>query len=132
MTPYRWALLLVALVAGILLWWGVEQLFIPPMYKLARMHNPFLYYEGYILIALSLTIACFHRWAARKLVWAAQEIHRWVSALLMVGVIGIDAMMHVFSIPHMEGWWLPLFGGSAAASVITGWLQRFKHRHSNR
>lgn len=127
MPPYRWALFVVALVAGILLWCGVQQLFIPPIYKLAERNNPFLYYEGYIFIGMSATIACFYRCVARQLVRAAQEIHRWIHALLMVGVLGMDAMMHVFNIPHMEGWWLPLLGGSAV-SFMSGLIKKLKRK----
>ena len=125
-----WAKTVIALVVAALLCAGWKFLILPPIYKLARIQNPLFHYEGYILIIMAVMLTWFYRLAVDKLAWCAQEIHRLVSALLMVSVIGIDVIMHAFSIPHMEGWWLPMFGGSAAASVITGWLQRFRQRHS--
>lgn len=128
MNPKRLALLVVSIAIAALLWWGFTLLTISPIHKMARIHSPLLYYQGHVLIALAVMLACFHRWVAKKLLWIAQELHRVVSALLMVSVIGIDAMMHVFSIPHMEGWWLPLFGGSAVISSLGAWLHQWQKK----
>ena len=118
--------ILIFMLSGLLAWRGLTILLLPPIYQLARTQNLLLHYEGHLLVALALVLVLSHRWAVAKILWISQEIHRWISALLMCGVIGIDAMMHVFNIPHMEGWWLPIFGGSAMTSVIAGWLRKLR------
>jgi len=102
---------------------GLEIFLLPSVYQLASSHNLWLHYEGQILISLSVLLVLCRRWLIEKLRWLSQGIHRIASALLMVGVIGIDAMMHLFNVPHMEGWWLPLFGSGAAIRFISGWIQ---------
>ena len=116
--------ILIFCFSGLLIWRGLQLLLLPPIYSLARNQNILLHYEGHILIVLALMLILSHRWLAVKLLWISQEIHRIISTLLMAGVIGIDAMMHVFNIPHMEGWWLPILGGSSLFSGAWAWLHR--------
>lgn len=125
---YRLAVLAVALIIALLLWWGLELLFIPPIYKLARMPHPLLYYEGHIAIALAVLMAWFHSRLALGILWLCAALHRAASALLVAGAIGIDAGMHVFSIPHPEGWWISVLGGSAFASGLFSWLERLRRK----
>ena len=108
---------------------GIGVLLLPPIYQLARTQNFWLHYEGQFLLALAATLVVFQRWMIEKTLWVSQEIHRIASVLVMVWFIGIDAMMHVFNIPHIEGWWLPMVGGSAALSFVSGRLRRFRQRH---
>ena len=78
--------------------------------------------DEYAIIALAVSLAIFHRWAAYKVLWLGEKLHRWISALAMLGIIWIEATMHLLSIPHMEGWWIALFSGSMA-SGITAWIR---------
>lgn len=119
---YKVALGLIALTASGLLWWGVTLLSMPPVYRLARMNNPMLHYQAYVLITLALLLGLFHRPAVKVLLWLSGEIHRLASIAMMFSVVVIDGSMHLFNIPHMEGWWLPLFGGSAVISSFGAWL----------
>jgi hypothetical protein len=123
-----WALVIVALLDTALVFWGLQILFIPKIYMLARSHNFFLYYEGEILIFLAVALAWFRGWAANRSIWLLQEAHRWISALLMLGVMGIEATMHFLSIPHIEGWWMPIIGSGAFASAITALVQKRKRK----
>ena len=124
-----YALAAVAITIAALLWWGLEILFIPPIYKLAHENNIFLYFQGHILIAAAVMLAWLRQWAAEKLIWMCQEVHRWVSTLLMFAVVGMEGFMHLLNIPHPEGWWVPIIGGGAAsASALL--LQRRKKKHS--
>ena len=125
---YITALSAVALLDAILLWWGLELLFIPPIYKLARMHSPLLYYEGHILILLSVLLAWCRGWAAEKVMWLCKEIHRWASALMVLGALAIDGSMHLLGIPHIEGWWLPLLGSSAFITGMSAWLHGWRKK----
>lgn len=77
---------------------------------------------------LAILLAYFHRWAAEKLLWLGEKIHRWISTLLMMGMVGIEAFMHILSIPHLEGWWLPIFGGSAFITGITAWFHDLRSK----
>ena len=108
--------------------WGSELLFIPPVIKQARLHSTFWYYQGYLLIAVAILLLCFHRLAIKKIMWIYQEVHRWMSALMMMGVVMIDSSMHLLSIPHMEGWWLPIFGGSAFITGMSAWLHQWRKK----
>jgi hypothetical protein len=128
MSPYRWALLLVSIAIIVLLWWGVQWLDIPPIYRQVLLHYPLLRYQGYILVACAVLLAWFHSWAAMKILWICEKLHRWLSALMMLGAIWIEATMHIFNIPHIEGWYMPIVGGSAFASAITVWIQKWKKK----
>jgi hypothetical protein len=127
-TAYHWALMSISAIILALVWWGIAWLDVPPIYRLARLNNPILLYQGHILIMLAVVLAWFHRWAANKLLWLAREIHRWVSALMLMAAIVIDSSMHLLSIPHMEGWWLPLLGGSAFMTGITAWFYQWRKK----
>jgi hypothetical protein len=120
MNPLRWALLSVILLIAGLLGLGIAWLDVPPIYKLT--HNTLLLYRGNAIIALAISLAIFHRWAAYKMLWLGEKIHRWMSALAMLGIIWIEATMHLLSIPHMEGWWIALFSGGMA-SGIAAWIK---------
>ena len=125
---YKYALAAIVLLVAALLWWGIVWLDIPPVYRLARTHNPFLFYQGHVLIALAVLLAWFHRWAIHKLLWLCQKINRWASALMMMGVVIVDTSMHLLSIPHIEGWWLPMFGGSAFITGMGAWLNQWRKK----
>ena len=80
------------------------------------------------MLGAACVLLCFFRAATQRIVWLAQEMHRIVSTLLLMAALGIDGLMHAFSIPHLEGWWLPVLGSGALASAITGWLQKLRRR----
>lgn len=113
------ARLIVATMTAGFLWWGIIWIDVPPVYRLARSHNMFLFYQGYILIVIAVLIAWFHHLVEAKLLWIAEKIHRFISVLIMLGVVWTEGAMHIFNIPHMEGWWISLLGGS---TFITGFL----------
>jgi len=123
---YKVALCAIAFMIVGLLWWGVTLLNLPPIYRLARMQNPILNYQSYAVIALALLLAVLHRPVARGILWLGQEIHRLASVAMMFGVVAMDGSMHLLNIPHMEGWWLPLFGGSAVISSLGAWLHQWR------
>jgi hypothetical protein len=122
MQTQREALLCVAFLIAGLLWWGIAWLDVPPIYKLTN--NAMLLYRGYAIIALAVALAIFHRWAANKMLWLGEKIYRWTSALAMLGIIWIEATMHLLSIPHIEGWWITLIGSSGLISSSLFWLKR--------
>lgn len=117
-----------ALLVALLVWWGLKWLDVPPVYRLARVSNPLFFYQGHILITLAVLLAWFHRWAANALLWLCGEVRRWASALMMMGVVIIDGSMHLLSIPHMEGWWLPILGGSAFITGMSVWLHQWRKK----
>ncbi len=124
-TPYLCASLAFALLIVALIWWGLHLIFLPPIYQLAR---PEILYEGYVLLAAALLLLVFYRRLVKRFSWLMEELHRAVSALLVMTALSIDGLMHAFSIPHMEGWWLPLLGSGALASAISGWVYRLRRR----
>ena len=123
---YKVALCVVVLMILGLLWWGVTLLNLPPVYRLARMNNPMLHYQGHALIAFAMLLALFYRPAVKSFLWLGREIHRLASVAMMFGVVIIDGSMHLFNIPHMEGWWLPLLGGSTLISSLGAWLHHWR------
>ncbi len=54
-----------------------------------------------------------------------------IAALMIFALIGADGLLHVFSIPHVEGWWLSLASSLIAASGISAWLEKYKKPHSH-
>ena len=125
---YNIALCLIALTTAGLLWWGVTLLNQPQIYRLARMQNTILHYQAHTLIVLALLLALLHRPVARGILWLGQEIHRLASVAMMFGVVVMDGGMHLLNIPHMEGWWLPLFGGSALISSLGAWFHQWRKK----
>ena len=91
---------------------GISFLNIPLVYKLTT-NNPLILYKGYLLIALSMALAWKHRWLESKLAWAVEKIHRTLSTILIILALGIDGLMHIFNIPHIEGWWISIIAGSS-------------------
>lgn len=128
MNPYRWASFAIALLVVLLIWWALKWLDMPPVYRLARVSNPLFFYQGPILIALAVAVAWFHCSTANALLWVCGEVRRWASALMVMGVVIIDGSMHLLSIPHMEGWWLPIFGGSAFITGMSAWLHQWRKK----
>jgi hypothetical protein len=123
-----WALVLIALVDILLLYFGLQFLSAPKAYYLARRHNVFLQYQGQIMILAAVLLAWFHAYVEAKILWLVQEVYRLFSALLVVGVLGIEGLMHMLSIPHMEGWWVAAAGSSAVFGVIGSWFQKWKKK----
>jgi len=121
------ALALVALAIAGFLYLGLQILTAPKVFLLAR---PLFAYEGPVLVVLAAVLAWFREWAARKLVWLFMEIHRLISTLVMAAVIGAEGFMHAFSIPHIEGWWIPLVSGGAAAT-LGAWFRISRKKNPN-
>jgi hypothetical protein len=119
---------IVALLVATLLWSGLAWLDIPPIYRLARGHYPFFFYQGHLLIVSAALLAWFHGAAAHGIVWIAQKLHRVASAVMVMGFLAIDGGMHLFSIPHIEGWWLPVVSGGAFLTALTAWVQRTRNK----
>jgi hypothetical protein len=119
---------LVACVIAALVWWGVTWLDVPPIYRLVRSHNALLFYQGHILIGLAVLLAWWRDWAAHQIVWLGEKLHRWTSALTMLGVVGVDASLHILSIPHIEGWWVPILGGSSVITGVLAYLSKWRHK----
>lgn len=107
--------------------WGMQLLTIPKIFMLAQRPYPFFEYQGPFLMALAILLAWFREWAAQKLLWLCLEIHRLASALAMAALVGAEGFMHAFSIPHVEGWWIPLLSGGIAAT-IGAWMHQSKKK----
>ena len=122
---YRIASAAIALIDASLLWWGLYLLFVPPLYKMIRSHDPFLYYEGHIIVFLSVLLAWFHQQAIRLIFWLCSNTYRWLSALPVLFVTGIEGFMHAFNIPHVEGWWLSFWAFSIVGSGLFLWIKEY-------
>ena len=134
MTPSKIHILaqtIIALTIAGLLYLGFQMLSVPKIFLLVQRPYPILAYEGPILVAMAVGLAWFREWLAHRLVWIFMEIHRLISALLIMAVVGAEGFMHAFNIPHLEGWWIPLVGGGAAATAITSWLRKWKKKSSS-
>ena len=123
---YLLALTIIAIAVAELLFLGLQSLSAPKLFQLAYRLHPILTHQGPVLVVLAILLAWFHEWAARKLIWLFAELYRWISTAIMLGIMSVEAMMHIFSIPHLEGWWVPLLGGSAIITAVTAWFQKSK------
>lgn len=106
---------------------GLYMLSLPDI-TLFRVWPYYLLPKPEILLGVAVLLAWFRVHAANALIWLGMKAHRWLSTLLMVGVMSADGLLHLFSIPHIEGWWLPLLGSGVAASAINALL----HTHKNK
>lgn len=119
----------IVLLAALLAWWGYAAMHMPAATLAHEPHDhDTLPYQGEILIAIAAFIFCFQRWLSQKLVWVFQGIYRLASLLMLVTVGGLEGLMHILSIPHMEGWWIPLLGSSALMGGMVAWFKSFKSR----
>jgi amino acid transporter len=110
---------------------GISFLNIPLVYKLTT-NNPLILYKGYLLIALSLVLVWKYKWLENKLVWAVEKVHRALSSILIIIALGIDGLMHIFNIPHMEGWWISIIAGSTFLTWLTaGFCSHFAKKTCN-
>lgn len=131
MSPLNAARLIIACIVTALLWWGVTWLDVLPVYRLVRAHNALLFYQGYVIIGCAVLLAWFRDWAANRILWLGEKLHRWMSALAMLGVVWAEATMHILSIPHMEGWWMPILGGSSVFTGVLACLNKWRKKPSD-
>lgn len=80
-----------------------------------------------IVIALAVALGCFSRHAAHYVLWLGLKLYRIAAALMVLALMGAEGLLHVFSIPHVEGWWISLAGSLIAASGIGAWLKKQTH-----
>ncbi|MEZ5647687.1 MAG: hypothetical protein R3E60_01775 [Alphaproteobacteria bacterium] len=115
-------------VAG-LLFFGLQMLTIPRIFMLIRRPDAILPYEGPALVILAVLLAWFRKRAMRGLLWVFMETPRLISSLAIAAVIGAEGFMHMFTIPHLEGWWIPVLSGSTAAT-FGAWFYKCKKEAS--
>ena len=125
---YRYSTLAVMILDAVLLYWGFAWLDLPPAYKLIRLHHPLLAYWGYILVMVAVMLAWFHDYVPEGLLWVCRSIHRLLSSLLIMGIVGIEMVLHLLNVPHLEGWWLPIFSGSAAFTGVLAWIHKLRKK----
>ena len=111
-------------VAGLLIL-GLQFLTIPKIFMLINRPGSILLYEGPVLISLAVLLAWFREWATCKLLWLFEEMHRWLSGIIITAAVSLEGVMHVVGIPHVEGWWIPLIGGGSLATLSI-WLQKWR------
>lgn len=130
-SKHTWAKIAALVLAASLLAFGLYMSSLPPI-TLFRQWPYYLLPEPKIVMGLGVIIAILHHWAAQALLWIAAKLHRIFSSLFLLLALGADGLLHIFSIPHMEGWWLSLVGGSVVISAAyTAWLTKWKSRHNH-
>lgn len=130
-TRYVIATSVIALLVAELLFLGFQTLGRVKLFQLMHVPYRFLGHSGTLLILLASALAWFHEWAARMLVGLVLEVYRRIATFIMLAVIGAEGFMHIFSLPHLEGWWAPLLGSSAIATAVTAWFHRSKSNSSS-
>ena len=116
------ALAAIALLALILFLLGLRLLTAPRIMLIA---HPMFIYQGISFLFLAVFLAWFREWLSQKILWMCAKAHRLASALIMAAVVGSEGLMHTLNIPHLEGWWIPLMSGGAAAA-ISAWLSKWR------
>lgn len=110
---------------------GLYMSSLPPI-TLFRQWPYYLLPEPEIVVALGVILAISFAWAARALLWIFAKLHRIFSSLILVIAMSAEGFMHMFHIPHMEGWWISLVGGSAIIiASCSAWLAKWKGRNSH-
>lgn len=97
-----------------------------PAIMLFRVWPYYLLPPPLVVMALGIIIALLHRYAALGLLWIAAKLHRIFSSLILILALGVDGLLHMLSIPHIEGWWLSLVGGSAIMTAFSVWCEKHK------
>lgn len=122
------ALIFIYLLAGGLCLLGIHMASLSAI-SLFRQWPYYLLPEPKTLWFLAVLLVWLRNKAASYLLWIAAKLHRTISLLLLVAALGADGLLHIFSIPHMEGWWVSLIGSSAALSAVHIWIQKQRGRH---
>jgi hypothetical protein len=104
---------------------GLYMTFLPAI-TLFRVWPYYLLPPPEVVMVLGILVALFHKHAALGLLWIAAKLHRIFSSLFLIMALGADGLLHVLSIPHMEGWWLSLLGSSVLISALSVWVQKNK------
>lgn len=89
--------------------------------SLAHADDLVFVYRGYAAMLIALVLVCFNRQIVNGAVWISERMYRWISMLTVLGVIWMEAAMHMLNIPHVEGWWMPIIGGGSALSASMAW-----------
>jgi hypothetical protein len=81
-----------------------------------------------LMLCFVVALAWFRAAAAQLLLRATLKITHGLSALIVVLAMSSEGFMHALSIPHVEGWWLPLIGSGALATYLSVWFYKNNHR----
>jgi hypothetical protein len=127
---HKIALLLTLLLALMLITLGLYILTLADIVRF-RQWPYYMLPRGEIVIAVGIALAVFCKQVSHYLLWLGSKLYRVIAALLVVALIGADVLLHLFSIPHVEGWWLSLASSLIAASGISAWVETVKKRHSH-
>lgn len=129
-TSHKIATCLTAILTVLLFVLGMQMLTLPAI----TLFKQFPYYilpKGPAVLVLALLAAWFRSHVTQAILWLGGKIHRWLTLLAALGIASSEGALHFFSIPHPEGWWIPLLGCGAIASVVEGLLHGHKHKHSS-
>lgn len=123
--------LLILFVAFTVMGVGFYMLTLPDIARF-RQWPYYMLPRGEVLIATATLLALFCKQAALYILWLSNKVYRVVAALSVIALIGVDGLLHVFSIPHVEGWWLPLASSLIAASGISAWIEKYRKGRSDK
>lgn len=124
------AILFTLLIASILMALGLYMLTLPDI-VLFRQWPYYILPRSEMLVTAAILLGVFCKPASHYLLWISHKIYRIVAALVVFALVGADGLLHLFSIPHVEGWWLPLASSLIAASGISAWVEKYKQRRSH-
>ena len=127
---HKITLLLTLLLALMLITLGLYILTLADIVRF-RQWPYYMLPRGEIIIAVGIALALLCKQVSHYLLWIGNKLYRVIAALLVVALIGADGLLHVFSIPHMEGWWLSLASSLIAASGVSAWVEKVKKRHTH-
>lgn len=104
---------------------GFYMAFLPAI-TLFRVWPYYLLPPPEVMMVMGIIVALFHKCASLGLLWIAAKLHRIFLSLILIFALGADGLLHVLSIPHIEGWWLSLLGSSALITALSVWVQKYK------
>lgn len=126
----QFALIFTLVMALMVAVFGLYMLTLPDITRF-RQWPYYILPRGEVIVAVAILLVVFCRKVSRHLLWIGHKIYRVIAALLIFALIGADGLLHVLSIPHMEGWWLPLASSLIAASGVSAWVGKNKKRHGH-
>jgi hypothetical protein len=83
--------------------------------------------RGEILILASFLLVLFCGQCANFILFVSRKLSHLLAFLLVFMLIGADGIFHMLSIPHIEGWWLPLASALLTGNGIIQWLKKYKN-----
>ncbi len=106
------------MVVCLLSFWAFKELTTPKVLMFGQKPSMFKSLLGPLLLVASVAVAWFRHEVEAVFVWVASKTQRLLVAIGSAALIAIEFLLHIFSVPHIEGWWMMLLSAIPFVGVL--------------